>query len=64
LADITGPARIIDGDTIDIAGQGIRLHGIDAPERSQMCIVGLAVWLCSSTARYIICTLYEVSGGR
>ena len=26
--DITGPARIIDGDTIDVAGQRIRLHGI------------------------------------
>ncbi|MCZ6859047.1 MAG: hypothetical protein O7I42_01980 [Alphaproteobacteria bacterium] len=25
LADITGPARIIDGDTIDITGERIRL---------------------------------------
>ena len=29
LVDVTGPARIIDGDTIEIAGERIRLHGID-----------------------------------
>ena len=32
LADITGPARVIDGDTIEVQGERIRLHGIDAPE--------------------------------
>jgi endonuclease YncB( thermonuclease family) len=30
LADVTGPARVVDGDTIEIAGERIRLHGIDA----------------------------------
>lgn len=34
---ISGAARIIDGDTIEIAGTHIRLFGIDAPESSQMC---------------------------
>ena len=28
----TGPARVIDGDTLDVGGVRIRLHGIDAPE--------------------------------
>jgi len=36
-ADVAGPARIIDGDTIEVAGQTIRLHGIDAPEAGQRC---------------------------
>ena len=36
-ADITGTPRIIDGDTIEVAGQRIRLHGIDSPERRQRC---------------------------
>ena len=36
-ADTTGPARVIDGDTIVIAGERIRLHGIDAPEMKQTC---------------------------
>lgn len=31
-ADISGPARVIDGDTIAISGHIIDLYGIDAPE--------------------------------
>lgn len=34
---ITGPARVVDGDTIDIAGMRVRLEGIDAPETGQSC---------------------------
>lgn len=30
--DITGAARIIDGDTLEVAGERIRIYGIDAPE--------------------------------
>ena len=37
LADVTGPARAIDGDTVEVAGERIRLHGIDAPESRQTC---------------------------
>ena len=36
-ADLKGKPRIIDGDTIEIAGERIRLHGIDAPETKQTC---------------------------
>ena len=34
---LTGTASVIDGDTIEIHGKRIRLHGIDAPESSQLC---------------------------
>jgi endonuclease YncB( thermonuclease family) len=36
-ADLGGPVRVIDGDTLDMAGVRIRLWEIDAPERAQTC---------------------------
>jgi len=32
---LVGPATVIDGDTIIVAGEHVRLHGIDAPEMDQ-----------------------------
>ncbi len=34
---IFGPARVLDGNTLEVAGQRIRLYGIDAPESAQQC---------------------------
>ena len=49
-ADITGQPRVIDGDTLAIAGQRIRLHGIDAPERRQPCYRDGKPWRCGEDA--------------
>jgi endonuclease YncB( thermonuclease family) len=32
---LTGLASVVDGDTIIVAGERVRLHGIDAPELNQ-----------------------------
>lgn len=34
---LSGRARLVDADTIEIAGIPVRLHGIDAPESYQSC---------------------------
>ena len=48
---VRGPARIIDGDTIDIAGTRIRLEGIDAPEVGQTCQNARGeTWDCGNAA--------------
>jgi len=35
---ISGRVTVVDGDTIEIHGKRIRLHGIDAPESGQSCL--------------------------
>ena len=32
------PIRVLDGDTVDIGGERMRLFGIDAPEGKQQCV--------------------------
>jgi endonuclease YncB( thermonuclease family) len=36
-ADVSGPIRVVDGDTLQIGDVTIRLFGIDAPEADQTC---------------------------
>ena len=51
LAPISGFARVVDGDTIDIGDARIRIEGIDAPEAGQRCLDGDGVqWRCGRSA--------------
>jgi endonuclease YncB( thermonuclease family) len=48
--DFTGRAYVIDGDTLEIEGQRIRLFGIDAPESDQTCTKDGHIYLCGKQA--------------
>jgi endonuclease YncB( thermonuclease family) len=50
VADSTGQARAIDGDSIMVGQDEIRLHGIDAPELSQTCTRDSQAWSCGRAA--------------
>ena len=49
-ADIVGKASVIDGDTIEIHGERVRLWGIDALESDQLC-------RCYESKHYQCCRL-------
>jgi endonuclease YncB( thermonuclease family) len=45
----------LDGDTLEIHGRRIRLFGIDAPERSQLCVRPTGeLWLCGQQASFAL----------
>lgn len=47
---LTGQASVIDGDTLEIHGERIRLHGIDAPESGQHCRYSGTLQRCGQQA--------------
>lgn len=57
----SGPAVAIDGDTLTMGGERIRLFGIDAPEGVQTCDRKGANWACGSDAKAL---LAEMVSGR
>jgi endonuclease YncB( thermonuclease family) len=48
--DLRGAVRVVDGDTLDLEGQRVRLEGIDAPEIPQSCPSSVGTWDCGKAA--------------
>jgi endonuclease YncB( thermonuclease family) len=52
---IAGRGTVIDGDTLDVMGIRIRLHGIDAPESGQTCTDAInKAYFCGSKAAFAL----------
>lgn len=60
-SEIAGPAHVVDGDSLEIAGRSIRLEGLDAPEGRQSCTRDGHAWPCGREAAK---ALLELIGGR
>jgi endonuclease YncB( thermonuclease family) len=67
--EVSGYARVIDGDSLHVRGVEVRLRGIDAPESEQFCTRARASWPCGAQAtrklrnklrgRVVTCKGYE-----
>lgn len=55
-AELSGPPVVVDGDSLEVAGQRIRLHGVDAPERKQTCVADGSRWPCGERAARALAT--------
>lgn len=50
--------RIVDGDTLSLSGERIRLHGIDAPELAQTCPDAHGgTWSCGAWSKAVLARL-------
>lgn len=54
---VRGVPRVVDGDTLEVAGTSIRLWGIDAPESRQACERDGISYACGSEAAAFLRTL-------
>ncbi len=50
-ASVSGAGRAIDGDSLWVGRDEVRLKGIDAPEGRQSCTRDSAAWACGEAAR-------------
>ncbi len=59
-ADLSGPVHVVDGDTLIVADERVRLHGIDTFEKDQFCGGnGTPAWPCGAWVSDTVRARYE-----
>jgi len=56
---VAGPAEVVDGDSLVLAGRQVRLVGIDAPEYDQTCNRAGQSWSCGAEAKAQLAELVQ-----
>lgn len=56
---LTGVVTVVDGDTIRLGAERVRLFGIDAPEKSQPCVIENRTVRCGELATNALRSLAE-----
>jgi len=56
---ISGKPSVVDGDSLNLGPVSVRLHGIDAPERDQVCSRNSQEWRCGFEATAALAALVE-----
>ena len=60
MAGVSGVISVIDGDTLDVGGTRVRLHGIDAVETDQTCENAQGVeWACGAAVSREVRARYQ-----
>jgi endonuclease YncB( thermonuclease family) len=59
--EVSGLARVVDGDSLAVDGTEVRLYGIDAPELHQTCERAGRPWPCGEAAKR---RMAELAAGR
>jgi endonuclease YncB( thermonuclease family) len=57
--EMSGPARAVDGDSLEMTGTRIRLFGIDAPEALQTCQRAGVEWACGQESAALLAEMVE-----
>lgn len=60
--EVSGQAKAIDGDTIRISAQTVRLSGVDAPEMEQTCFSGSRAYACGWTSKHALASILSGAG--
>jgi endonuclease YncB( thermonuclease family) len=61
MAEVSGSAMVMDGDTVTVEGQDISLYGVNAPSIVQSCGIDEGMWQCGWEAAN---RLEEIIAGR